>query len=173
MTAVEKTETATETAAATVSETDEVQQTAEETDAVQTTSSADTTVTAAAATAATTTVTAIAPSTTTAENTTATTAEETEPPAPKIYNDGTFTGKAYGYDGYIYVTVTIENDMITSISSTCEEEDISYWLSCREKVISQITDSQQTQVDAVSGATYSSNAIMKAVAEALETAKTS
>lgn len=109
-------------------------------------------------------------STTTTTTTTTTTAEQTEPPAPTIYNDGTFTGKAYGYDGYIYVTITVENDMITSVSSTCEEEDISYWLSCREKVISQIIDSQQTEVDAVSGATYSSNAIMKAVAAALETA---
>ena len=161
--AVETTETAIEatTTAAPVSETDEVQQTAEGTAAVQTTSPAGTTVTA---------VPAAAPTTTTAI-TAATTAEETEPSAPKIYNDGTFTGKAYGYDGYIYVTITVENDMITSISSTCEEEDISYWLSCREKVISKIIDSQQTEVDAVSGATYSSDAIMKAVAAALETAR--
>lgn len=112
-----------------------------------------------------------AATTTTTETTTTTTAEETEPPVPMIYNNGTFTGQAYGYDGYIYVTITVENDMITSVSSGCEEEDISYWLSCREKVISQIIDSQQTEVDAVSGATYSSNAIMKAVAAALETAK--
>ena len=115
--------------------------------------------------------TTVSQTTATTVTTTTTNAEETEAPAPKIYNDGIFNGKAYGYDGYIYVTITVENDMITSVSSTCEEEDISYWMSCREKVISQIIDSQQTEVDAVSGATYSSNAIMKAVAAALETAR--
>lgn len=166
---VETTETAAEAAATTApaSETDEVQRTAEDTTAVQTTLSAASAVTT---TAATTTVTTAASTTTTAITDT-TTVEETEPPASKIYNDGTFTGKAYGYDGYIYVTITVENDMITSISSICEEEDISYWLSCRDKVTAQIIDSQQTEVDAVSGATYSSNAIMKAVAAALETAR--
>ena len=150
VTNAEITETETEAATTTVAvtETDDVPQTEAETTAEQTSASA------ATETAVTTTV-----------------AEETEPPAPKIYNDGTFTGKAYGYDGYIYVTIIVENDMITSISSTCEEEDISYWLSCREKVISQIIDSQQTEVDAVSGATYSSDAIMKAVAAALESAR--
>ena len=157
------TETVTEEAATTSvsADTEEEPQTEAETTASQTTAAEVTT------TVTTTTAAATTPETTV----TTTTAVETEPPAPTVYNDGTFTGKAYGYDGYIYVTITVENDMITSVSSTCEEEDISYWLSCREKVISQIIDSQQTEVDAVSGATYSSNAIMKAVAAALETAR--
>ncbi len=148
------TTTGTTATTASATDTEEQPQTVAETTAVQT-SEATTTI----------------PETTTTTETTMTTAEETEPPAPRIYNDGTFTGKAYGYDGYIYVTITVENDMITSVSSTCEEEDISYWLSCREKVISQIIDLQQTEVDAVSGATYSSNAIMKAVAAAMEAAE--
>ena len=95
----------------------------------------------------------------------------TAAPEPQLYNNGTYSGEAYGYDGYIYVTITVENDMITSINSSCEEEDISYYLSCRDYVTGQILTYQNTDVDAVSGATYSSQAIMKAVAKALDSAR--
>lgn len=88
-----------------------------------------------------------------------------------IYKDGTYTASAYGYDGEVEVTITIENDVITSISGTTYESDSWYYESAEESVISQILSSQSTEVDAVSGATYSSKAIMSAVQKALESAK--
>lgn len=94
-----------------------------------------------------------------------------ESEASGIYKDGTYTASAYGYDGDVEVTVTIENGVITSISGTTQESDSWYYESAEESVISQILSSQSTDVDAVSGATYSSKAIMSAVQKALDSAK--
>ncbi|MDE6833039.1 MAG: FMN-binding protein [Ruminococcus sp.] len=94
---------------------------------------------------------------------------ETEP--VYIYRNGTYSASAYGYDGDVYADVTIENDVIISISAHTEESDDWYFCSAQDSVISQIISAQNTNVDAVSGATYSSKAIMEAVRKALESAK--
>ena len=97
---------------------------------------------------------------------------ETDPPAPvRIYQDGTFTATAYGYDGNITVHVTIQNDIITDITAETEESDDSYFIDAKSAVIPAIIRSQAADVDACSGATYSSNGIMAAVRTALEQAK--
>ncbi len=97
---------------------------------------------------------------------------ETDPPAPlRIYQDGTFTAEAYGYDGSITVHVTIQNDTITDITAETEESDDSYFFDAKSAVIPAIIRSQAADVDACSGATYSSNGIMEAVRAALEQAK--
>ncbi len=100
-------------------------------------------------------------------------APEPEPePAPKsVYKDGTFSGSAYGYDGNVYVTVTISGDKITSISVSSEESDPSYMDMAKGTVVSRIISAQSASVDGVSGATYSSKAIKQAVASALASAK--
>ncbi len=87
-----------------------------------------------------------------------------------IYRSGTYTASAYGYDGDITVTVTIENDVITDISAYSAESDTWYFESAFESVKNQILASQSTAADAVSGATFSSNAIMSAVQKALDSA---
>ncbi len=89
----------------------------------------------------------------------------------KLYNDGSYTASAFGYDGDITVTVTIAEDKITSISASSEEEDLWYFEQAESKVIDSIISKQSTEVDAVSGATYSSKGIMKAVENALAKAK--
>ncbi|MCM1506607.1 MAG: FMN-binding protein [Ruminococcus flavefaciens] len=94
---------------------------------------------------------------------------ETEP--SYVYKNGTYSASAYGYDGDVFVDITIENDVITSISARTEESDDWYFNSAQDSVISQILSSQNTDVDAYSGATYSSNAIMEAVQKALNSAK--
>lgn len=88
-----------------------------------------------------------------------------------IYQDGTYTASAYGYDGTVYVTVTIENDVITSITATSEESDEWYFEQACDTVINRILAAQDTSVDAVSGATFSSQAIMSAVKKALKSAQ--
>ncbi len=87
-----------------------------------------------------------------------------------IYNNGTYTAQAYGYDGDVTVTVTIQDDVIIQITGKTDESDSWYFDSAKNSVISQIIQSQQTNVDAVSGATYSSKAIMSAVQKALNSA---
>ena len=96
---------------------------------------------------------------------------ETEPEPVYIYNNGTYTAAAYGYDGDIEVSVTIENDVIVDITGVTYESDSWYYDSAAPHVISQIINTQSTQVDAYSGATYSSDAIMAAVAAALDMAR--
>ena len=98
--------------------------------------------------------------------------EETEPPAPvRMYQDGTFTASAYGYDGDITVHVTIQDDKITDITAETAESDDSYFADAKSVVIPAIIRSQAADVDACSGATYSSNGIMAAVRTALEQAR--
>lgn len=96
---------------------------------------------------------------------------EPEPEPTYVYANGSYSASAYGYDGNVNVTVTVENDVITAISADTEESDSWYFETAEGSVISQILSSQSTSVDAVSGATYSSEAIMAAVKKALNSAK--
>ena len=88
-----------------------------------------------------------------------------------VYNNGTYTATAFGYDGDVEVSVTIENDVITNITGRTFESDSWYFDSAKGSVFSQIISTQQTNVDAYSGATYSSKAIMTAVQNALNSAR--
>ena len=96
---------------------------------------------------------------------------EPEPEVNYIYNNGTYTSSAYGYDGDVTVTIVIENDSIISISGYTDEMDTSYFESAKDYVFDQILSSGSTNVDSMSGATYSSKAIMKAVSQALGSAR--
>jgi len=94
--------------------------------------------------------------------------EKTENAAnKKSYKDGIFSASAYGYDGDIDVTITVENGCIISIEAISHEEDLSYFENAKDIVIQQIIETQSPEVDCVSGATFSSKAIMKAVEKAL------
>ncbi|MBR0528203.1 MAG: FMN-binding protein [Ruminococcus sp.] len=97
---------------------------------------------------------------------------ETAPPEPEyIYNNGTYEDSAFVYDGYIHVTVTIENDIITEIYAYTDEEETEYFDSAYEIIAGDILYYQSCDVDAVSGATFSSNAIMKGVKKCLDQAR--
>ncbi len=99
-------------------------------------------------------------------------ASEPEEPAPqKIYQDGTFTGRAFGYDGDIIVQVTIQDDRIIDISGSTEESDELYFIDAKNVVFPAILDTQSTEVDACTGATCSSDGIMAAVRAALDSAR--
>ncbi|MDE6777577.1 MAG: FMN-binding protein, partial [Oscillospiraceae bacterium] len=88
-----------------------------------------------------------------------------------IYHDGTYTAEAFGYDSMVTVTIIIENDIIIDITATCDESDMYYFEEAYPIVKSRILDSQNATVDAVSGSTYSSNAIMNGVQKALDSAR--
>lgn len=107
---------------------------------------------------------------TAAEMTSGDNSDEASESPNSTLKDGVYEGKAAGYDGVVKATVTIQGGKITDISCTSAESDLWYFEKCEKKVIAEILDAQDTDVDAVSGATYSSNGIKNAVQEALEKA---
>ncbi|MCI7813588.1 MAG: FMN-binding protein [Lachnospiraceae bacterium] len=87
------------------------------------------------------------------------------------YQDGTWDGEGIGYYGKINVEVLVESGEITNIKVVKYEDDDEYFQDARSGVVKEILDQQSTEVDVVSGATYSSKGIIKAVEDALEKAK--
>ena len=85
------------------------------------------------------------------------------------YKDGTYYGTATGFSGPLTVEVVVENGQIVSISITSTEDGDSY-ISTARGVISAIISGQTTNVDTMSGATYSSVGIINAVRAALSDA---
>ncbi|WP_294486230.1 FMN-binding protein [uncultured Ruminococcus sp.] len=67
--------------------------------------------------------------------------------------------------------MTIENDIITEISAYTDEEETEYFDTAYEIIVGDILYFQDYEVDAVSGARYSSNAIMKGVKKCLDQAR--
>lgn len=90
-----------------------------------------------------------------------------------VYKDGTYTGEAEGYGGTIQVEVTLTGDEITSINVVSAPGEDSAYLSQAESVIDSILSAQSTDVDTVSGATFSSTGILNAVDAALGNAENS
>ena len=82
--------------------------------------------------------------------------------------DGNYIGSADAFRGDVEVQVTVEKQKVTDISilSYCDTEE--YFFRAAPAVIEQMKAEQSLNVDAVSGATYSSNGIIHAVANALE-----
>lgn len=95
-----------------------------------------------------------------------------EPPAEPeyIYNNGTYTGTAYGYAGDITVTITIENDVIIDIQAYADGDDPEYYDDAMFYILPQIQQSVSADVDAYSGATYSSQGLIDAARNALSQA---
>ena len=93
--------------------------------------------------------------------------EEESDDSENVYKDGTYTGSAQGVGGAITVQVTLANDEITDIQVTSAPGEDSAYLSQGEGVISSIISAQSTDVDTVSGATFSSTGIINAVVDAL------
>ena len=91
---------------------------------------------------------------------------------PSAYRDGVYTASAEGFGGPITVQVTILNDKIDSITIVSAEDETSSYFTKARHVISTILDEQTPEVDAISGATYSSTGILNAVKSALASAAT-
>lgn len=86
------------------------------------------------------------------------------------YQDGTYTGTGQGQHGDYNVAVKVENNKIAAIDILEEHGSAAYPDTASQHIPGRILASQSTVVDAVSGATVSSHAIMDAVADALKKA---
>ena len=87
--------------------------------------------------------------------------------AEQVYTDGTYTGDGQGFGGNIQVQITIADDTLTDIQVVSAEKEDSAYLSQGKAVIDRILEAQSTDVDTVSGATFSSTGILMAVEDAL------
>ena len=81
--------------------------------------------------------------------------------------DGTYEGSANGFSGKIKVSVVIKNQTIRSINILSNSDDEAFFNRAKEGVTASILAKQSTDVDTVSGATYSSRGIINAVKDAL------
>lgn len=82
------------------------------------------------------------------------------------YKDGTYYGSGTGFGGPLKVMVEISGGKIASIQIV-ENSDGSDYISKAASLINSIITTQSTNVDTVSGATYSSVGIIQAVRDAL------
>lgn len=87
--------------------------------------------------------------------------------ADQVYKDGTYIGDGQGFGGNIQVQIIIADDTLTDIQVVSAEKEDSAYLSQGKAVIDRILEAQSTDVDTVSGATFSSTGILMAVEDAL------
>ena len=83
------------------------------------------------------------------------------------YKDGTYQGSGTGFGGTITVQVKISGGKIASIEILSAAGETGSYFASAKGVISKMISGQTPNVDAVSGATYSSNGIIQAVQNAL------
>ncbi|MBE6107540.1 MAG: FAD-dependent oxidoreductase [Erysipelotrichaceae bacterium] len=83
---------------------------------------------------------------------------------------GTFTGTSAGMQGPVTVEMTLEEGVITSVVVTESKESAHVTDVALERIPAQMVEHQTTEVDVVTGATLTSNALMRAAAAAAEEA---
>lgn len=86
------------------------------------------------------------------------------------YKDGTYQGSGTGFGGTITVQVTVSGGKITVVDILSASGETGSYFASAQGVVSKVLSSQSPNVDAVSGATYSSNGIIQAVQNALSQA---
>ena len=86
------------------------------------------------------------------------------------YKDGTYQGSGTGFGGTITVQVTVSDGKITAVDILSAAGETGSYFASAQGVVSKVLSSQSPNVDAVSGATYSSNGIIQAVQNALSQA---
>jgi uncharacterized protein with FMN-binding domain len=99
------------------------------------------------------------------------TAKEADPhlaAEARTYPDGVYTGTGDGYRGETEVQVAVEGGKIADITVLSYQDDRQYFSRAQSSLIAAILNAQGVDVSTVSGATFSSNGILEAVADALD-----
>ena len=86
------------------------------------------------------------------------------------YTAGTYTASAQGNNGPVEVSVTFDGEQITGVAVTAHSETAGIAEAPIEKIPAAIVAGQTLKVDAISGATMTSNAILTAVADCVQQA---
>ncbi len=87
------------------------------------------------------------------------------------YKDGTYTASEQGFAGEVSATVVVEGGKITDVQLEGKDETPDKGGAAIEELQPKILKAQSAEVDAVTGATVTSEAVKKAVSAALEQAK--
>lgn len=91
----------------------------------------------------------------------------TEQDAAGGYRDGTYEGTGMGFGGEVTVSVTVADGQVTDITVlSADGEDPAYYHQALA-VLDKIVAAQSSEVDTVSGATFSSTGLIDAAADAL------
>ena len=84
------------------------------------------------------------------------------------YADGTYTGSGDGFGGTITVEVTVADHQLTAIEIIDAKDEDTAYLDKARQIMDNMIAAQSTEVDTISGATFSSTGIQMAVQAALE-----
>ena len=87
------------------------------------------------------------------------------------YTAGTYTATAQGINGDVTVTMTFDADKITDVVIDASGETESIGGAAAEQLATAIMDAQSSEVDAVAGATITSNAVKEAAGKCIAQAK--
>ena len=95
---------------------------------------------------------------------------------PQVIMTGEIAKKVAGYNGPTPVSISISNGKITSITALDNQETPSYFNKAKQKVFSQfigktVDEAMKLDADAATGATYSSEALIKNIKMGLQQAK--
>lgn len=101
-----------------------------------------------------------------------------EAPAARTYDiapagqwsDGTYQASSAAYGGDLAVSVTIQSGRLASIDADAPNETPDRGGAAIEQMIPAMLDAQSVEVDGVSGATETADALRDAVAQCLEAA---
>lgn len=93
-----------------------------------------------------------------------------EPEAGSTYHPGTYAAKAKGM-GEIIVTMTFSEEEITDVTLDLSNETDSIGQAAGDTLKAAILEKQSSEIDAVSGATITTDAVKKAAAKCIQQAK--
>lgn len=96
--------------------------------------------------------------------------------APQVIMTGEIAKKVIGYNGTTPVSISISNGRIASITALDNKETPAYFNKAKEKVFGQfvgktVDEALKLDADAATGATYSSDALIKNIKMGLQQAK--
>lgn len=96
--------------------------------------------------------------------------------SPQVIMTGEIAKKVIGYQGPTPVSISISNGRITSITALDNQETPAYFNKAKQKVFSQfigktVDEALKLNADAATGATYSSEALIKNIKMGLQQAK--
>ena len=88
-----------------------------------------------------------------------------------MWKDGIYLSQARGMVGFVKTELEISNNKITSVNLDLSTETPQYAQKAKSKLENEVLAKQSADVDAVSGATFTSNGVKEAVKDALKKAE--
>lgn len=94
--------------------------------------------------------------------------EENEGRGP--YKDGVYEGSAPAYKNELFMQVTVQNGWISGLSILKTDDDKEYLEKTEAPLLNGVLESQSTDLDAITGATFTSYGLLDSIDNALENA---